>query len=369
MTVVAEPTYADAEHAAVNGAMLCAIRQACGPVLFASNPLQRASIKQAGAGLDGVTVQDIDVMPPGGVHLRRMRAQWRTLDGLARQHGPAALVLLSAGPETLFVARGLVERHQAMRVFAVMHGNLATVTGWRSRDPRRRLIDLRSGLALARHPRIRLIVLEEHIRTAAAEAGLSNRFLVWPLPSNAQEQAAPARWTPPQRLRLAFVGTANRIKGFADVLALARAAGPAYRWALAGKLGPEFRPEEIEGFELPSGPLDRPGFLREVRRADYAIMSFGPDYRLTASGSLMDCVAQRKPIIAVGNPALDALQRRFGPIGHVCPDLDAAARLLAEPARLRDPDAYAAFQRALDRVQADRLPQSLACIVRRDLGC
>lgn len=31
MILVAEPTYADAEHAAVNGAILCAIRQACGP--------------------------------------------------------------------------------------------------------------------------------------------------------------------------------------------------------------------------------------------------------------------------------------------------------------------------------------------------
>ena len=367
MILVAEPTYADAEHAAVNGAILRAVHLARGPVLFASTPLQRAGVVQAGAELDGITVQDIAVMPPGGVRLRRMRAQWRTLDGLVRQHGPATLVLLSAGPETLFVARGLVERHRAVRVFAVMHGNLATVVGWRSRDLRRRLIDLRSGLAVARHPRIRLIVLEDHIKPAAAEAGLSNEFLVWLLPSNAKEQAPPARWTPPRRLHLAFVGTANRTKGFADVLALARAAGPAYQWALAGKLGPEFRPDEIEGFHLPPGPLDRPAFLEEVRKADYAVMSFGPDYRLTASASLMDCVAQRKPIIAVGNPALETLQRRFGPVGHVCPDLEAVARLLAEPARLRDPDAYAAFQRALDAIQADRLPQSLARTVCRDL--
>ena len=98
-------------------------------------------------------------------------------------------------------------------------------------------------------------------------------------------------------------------------------------------------------------------------------MSFGPDYRLTASASLMDCIAQRKPIIAVGNPALDMLQRRFGLIGHVCPDLEAVARLLAEPARLRDPGAYAAFQQALDSIQAARLPQSLARTVSRDLGC
>lgn len=366
---MAEPTYGGADHAAINAGLLQAIGQVAGPVVFASTAGQRAAILEADArALDGAECRDIRVMEPGGVHLRRMAAQWRALSGLVAAHRPELAVLLSAGPETLFVARGLAMRHPRLRQFVVMHGNLATATGWRSRDPRRRLIDLNTGLRLARHPRIRLVVLEDHIRTAALHHGLAADFLVWPHTVLAGEAGTMAPWQPSGRLRIAWVGTANRRKGFEDYLALHRHNAARHDWLVVGRPGDEFDPAALAGLDIPAERLDRAAFLARLRRADYAFMAFRSEYELTASGSLLDCINQRKPILAVRNAMLEGLARRHGPIGHLCDDLAGVRALLEDGAALRDPARYAGFQRALDAIAHTRLPQALAATMREHLA-
>ncbi len=365
MILTVEPTYADHEHAAVNVALLQAIG-ACGPVRLAATPEQSAAMQEAAT--HRTPTQIITVLPPGGVHLRRMAAQWRTLHTLVRQHRPEPLILLSAGPETMFVMRALVTRHPWLRIVAIMHGNLADITGWRSRDPRRRLIDLASGLRVARHPRIRLVVLEEGIRDAARPL-IPHDLLVWPLTILPNEIAQPAPWAPGPRLNLVFPGTASRGKGFDTVRAWRAAAPDAYEWSIAGRPTPEYTATDMAGFQTPTGRLSRAAYLTAIRKADFALMALGPEYELTASGSLLDCVAQAKPLISLTSPALEALARRYGPPGHILPSPDAIQRLLADPARLRDPAAYAAFQQNLAAAAQDRLPQALAPIVCKDIQC
>lgn len=97
-------------------------------------------------------------------------------------------------------------------------------------------------------------------------------------------------------------------------------------------------------------------------------MAFRAEYELTASGSLLDCITQRKPIIAVEHPMLTALARQYGPFGYLCTDISAAESLLADPSNLRDPVAYAGFQRVLDTIHRDRGPEALAKIISRDVA-
>ncbi len=367
--LVAEPTYRDGEHAAVNGALLEALALAAGPAVLATTRQQRDAIAEVDERpLAGVEWREIEVMAPGGVHLRRMRAQWRTLSGLVAALRPSVLVLLSAGPETLFVARGLALRHPTLRIRIVMHGNLATAIGWRSRDPRRRLIDLRAGLRVARHPRIRLVVLEEHIRTVALRHGLADDFLVWPHTVLEREAAAVVPWPAPARLRIAWVGTANRHKGFDDYIALHRSVGASYDWPVVGRPSAEYDEAALAGLDIPPARLDRAAFLARVRTADYAFMAFRDEYELTASGSLLDCINQRKPLIAVRNAMLDGLVAQHGPIGHLCADIEEVKRLLEHPSALRDPVSYAGFQRSLDAIAQTRLPRALAETIRGHLA-
>ena len=365
MIVAVEPTYGDHEHAAPNLALLQALA-ACGPLHLAATPDHAASLTEAAA--HALPTTSIAIHPPGGVHLRRMASQWRILDRLVRQHRPEPLVLLSAGPETLFAMRALVTRYPRLRIFAVMHGNLADITGWRSRDPRRRWIDLLSGLRIARHPRIHLVVLEPGIGDAVRPL-LPNRFTVWPLMLLPNELASPRPWTPGARLRLVFPGSASPGKGFDTVRAWRAAAPDAYEWSLAGRATKDYSDADLAGFATPHARLSRPDYLAALRRADFALLALGPEYHLTASGSLLDCVAQQLPVIALDSPALAALTRRYGPPGHVLPDPAAVQALLSDPARLRDPAAYAAFQQNLAAAAQDRLPVAITPIIRRSIAC
>lgn len=369
MIVVVEPTYAGDDHAAVNGAILQSLSIACGPVLFAATAKQHAGVAEAlKDGLAEVATETIHVMPPGGVKLRRMWGQHRFLSDIVGRHRPEALVLLSAGPETLFAARWLATRHHRLRILAVMHGNISGIVGWRSRDPRRRLIDMTSSLRAARHPRIQLVVLEATIKDRLATL-IPNRIVVWPMPTNHVEQPAWTRWTPPRRLTLTCVGSANREKGFAGIIAMQKQTGALYQWAVTGTISAEFAPEDVEVFTKPSRRLNREDYLAEVRKADYAVITFGQDYALTASASLLDCFTQRKPVIALRTAALSSLEAEFGAFGYLCDGPDAMLQLVMEPGRLRDEAAYAGFQRTLDTIHAARLPDALAVTLRTDIGC
>jgi hypothetical protein len=166
-----------------------------------------------------------------------------------------------------------------------------------------------------------------------------------------------------------FVGSANRQKGFDQILKLQRKFRTNYDWALAGTISEDLSGTDLVDFDLPPGRLSRADYLAAVRRADYAIVAFGPEYALTASGSLLDCMTQTKPLIAVRNTSLEALQTQYGPFGYLCADLEAMATLLSQPERLRDAVAYAGFQQTLRAMHADRLPDRLATKIQTDLGC
>ncbi len=364
--IIAEPTYRDAEHAPTNAvfAHVLAGHAAC----LAATTIQYDAIAAAASGTALPPHTPITVLPPGGVNLERMHTQWRTLNALVTQRRGTKLLLLSAGPETMFVARALVTRHPALVIHAIMHGNMADLAGWRSRDPRRRLIDLRAGLGVAKHPRIHLVVLENYIAAAAARGGplwrgVPNALRIWPLPTLAQEEPAPRKWTPGPRLRLTVPGTANREKGFDTILALA-ADAPQHDWFVTGRLGAEYRDAPIAAAP---GRLSRPDYLAALRSADYAVLAHQPAYDLTASGSILDCATNGIPLIALHSPAVDALTAAHGPLGYSVPDRAAAEVLLRSPV-LQDRVAYARFQTALDALHRSRTAAALAPLLHRDLG-
>jgi hypothetical protein len=373
MILVVEPTYADAEHAPCNAAMLHSIALAHPNekiVLAATPDHQRYLMEVIDAGVPAFERQDIAVLAPGGVTFSRFQAQYRTIDGAIRGNETSTVILLSCGPETFFACRLLVLRHPGLRIFIVVHGNLKEVVGWRSRDPRRRLFDFRSGLAIANHRRIRLIVLEDYIREAAANRCVKNRFLVWPHPISDRERPSPVAWTPGPTLNITFVGSASLAKGFGEFSALRRrVAEYPYRFQLAGVIYDDrISEDDMVGIERPKTRLTRPAFLDMVRRADYCFVSLKDEYNFTASGSLLDCISQCKPIIAVGTPILAEFERKYGRFGFLCPDIDSAVELMSDPVRLRDPAAYAKFQDSLRAMRRDRLPDAVGRIIDRDLA-
>ncbi len=380
MIGIIEPTYGQHDHAAVNAALVRAVALAFPDekILFAASPMHRRYVESSCRLPPQVSTIDIAVPPPGGVSVRRLTAQWRAFRAvMGGVNKPRAVILLSSGPETFFASRLIAAEFGAVSLFIVLHGNLNDAVGRRSRDPRRRLFDYRSGLAAARHPRIKLIVLEEHIRTAAIRLQLAPApsLLTWPLPLNEDEiEKSALRRAAGSPIRIAFIGAATHNKGFDKFLTLARAlsncsAKRRYEFRLIGAMIEEFPEAVHSNIPLSAQPLARDAFIRNLREIDYVILPFMVDtYALTASGSLLDCVSQQKPIISLDFPAVRNLTERFGRIGFVCDSMEEMQNLLLSCQDVSDAVVYANFCDRLATISASRTTVATAGVIRRDIG-
>jgi glycosyltransferase involved in cell wall biosynthesis len=373
MIGIMEQTHSRHDHAPVNAVLIHATSLALPgeDILFASTAEHRGHVRAVRSLPDRVQCVNIAVPPPGGVRFTRFVAQWRAMRALM-QKGPRAIILLSSGPETFFAARAMVAMFPSVVFFIVLHGNLNDAMGWRSRDPRRRLFDYRSGLAAARHPRIRFVVLEDYILAAAVRKQVlrPETTSVWPNAINEGEFATdPPAWSGRERIRIAFAGTATRNKGFHRFLDLARAADPdAYEFELVGSLIEPF-PEADRMIDIPAQPLARDAFIQRLRAADYVVLPYNETtYEFTSSGSLVDCIAQMKPVIALGVPGVLDVSKRFGEIGFVCSSMQEMQALLVRKDQLSDAASYTMFQRNLAAAAASRTAAGIARLIRRELA-
>lgn len=372
--LVAEPTYRGTDHAPFNAAVLTACRIACPGrrIAFAASSIHFAGVAPL-LGPDHLPeFRPIEVLPPVGSHIPRFLAQFNGVRRALSATGATAALLLSSGPETFFAARSLAALHRHLRLAVVMHGNAGLLLERRTRDPLFRAFDYTAGFAATRHPRIRTIVLEEHIADLIARTFPGRpRCLVWPhpVPPGEYPPDAPVR-APDGPLRVGFVGAASKTKGFDRFLAAAgRFHGRGIEFRLAGYLTPDFTPAEVPLAGAATEPLPRAAFLDAIRGLDFAFLPFRSDvYEFTASGSLLDCIANLVPVIATRSTLLERLTRDYGPIGHVCASAEDACALFADPARLADPEAIRGFRAALARIRADRQPEGLARLLRRDLA-
>ena len=372
MILVIEPIFPNAHHAPGNAGNLRAILLAAKgePVVFAAHPRHHAAVRDllGDFGSMNFTATDIEVLPPGGISIRRFISQTRSLVGLTRRLNARIVIVLGTASETLFACRMLATVRRNVRIVAVLHGNLDEATKPRSRDPRRRWFDNRASLAIAIHPAISFVVLEHSIARAAIAQGLvpADRCLVWPHPINEREAWSVPHTPDPQRIRIAFVGSGKHAKGFADYIRMARQIGTAsdrYAFSLIGGLYGDFPPEDLASVEIPDGFLEREEFLRRLHEIDYVCLPLRDDtYTLTASGALIDCIAALKPIIALPTPAVRDLFEN-GPVGYFCEDLPAMEAVLRDADQLADPVAYARFRANLERERTSRLAPALADVV------
>jgi hypothetical protein len=374
MIGVLEQTYAGYDHASVNAALIRAIALAFPDedILFASTAEHRGHVEQSGTLPARVRPNDIDVPPPGGVSAGRFFAQWRAIRGVMRRAKPRVVVLLSSGPETFFASRSIVSEFSSVVLFIVLHGNLNDAMGWRSRDPRRRLFDYRSGLAAARHPRIRLVVLEDYVRAAAIRQRLVPRetTVVWPHAFNDGELAsAIALRRDTSAVRIAFIGAATKNKGFDKFLDLVREGGTTdHEFRLVGSLYEEFADAALAKIEMPTRPLSREEYIDRLRDVDYVFLPYNEKtYEFTASGSVLDCVSQLKPVISLDFAGVRELAAQWGEIGFICQSMEQVKALLSRNSELSDPARYAGFQSNLAAIRESRTPAGIAPLIRRDL--
>ncbi|RVT91157.1 hypothetical protein [Sphingomonas crocodyli] len=378
MICIVEPTYAGFDHAPFNAAIIRATALAFPdePIAFASTPEHRAHVAQLGDLPAGLRTIDIDVPATGGQSVGRIVAQWRALRTAIRASGADKVLLLSSAGETFFAIRLILWAFARVRLSVVLHGNLVYAVGWRSKDPRHRLIDYRTGLRVARSDRVRMIVLEPSIKEAAIRLGVlgADRFGVWPHPINEEERDGgapidPAAMDSGRPIRIAFLGAATRRKNFhlfVDLVRRVRAKSARYRFSLIGFQMEDFS-DAADVVDLPAAPLDRAAYIAALREVDYVLLPLAAPYELSASGTLLDCVTTARPIMALNLPAARAIADETGDIGFICDTMEEMETLLLSGDAVADPARHAAFRAHLSAAADRRTPAALAPLIRADL--
>jgi hypothetical protein len=299
-----------------------------------------------------------------------------TLLFLRRTYGPVhdkqpQVIFLTGEPHHIWAAKLYRMVTPGFRCHLVLHGDVHSIRGWRSRNPFVRLRDYVSAIGRANHPDVRMIALENHIRTNidATIPGTAPFIDVIRHPCT----PADVDWLSPipadGTLRFGLLGIAGKSKGLDVFARLAQRAGKDLtrnaEFRLIGKLQNGAEQLDLSGI---SGPwpfskewLPREVFDSELARLHYVVLPYNMDYYgLSASGVLLDVLRWRKPIVAFDTPVVRELAERFGDIGVLCADEDEMAAAVNALLTDYDPQRYQRQRQNLDAAYRSRLPEAAA---------
>lgn len=376
MIAVVEPVCAGLEHVPINTSMLQVISAAFpGAPLAVSGDAGHLSelANSVGDAVAQATRWRSSRIPPrraefGGrlaVELSLIASAARGAEGAT----PRLLVLLSGTASTI-VAVKLLRAAGRLRVPVqfVLHGAAADLSGWRSRNPLRRVTDLRSAVAMPPRRRIQYVVLEEAIleRITHEHPRLARDFVGLPHPLLPAEIHRPSPSSEFRPLRVGFLGLATRQKGFDVFLQLAerltrRHPGRVEFHAIGSRPISEAAVETPFLATAPSATkLSRAEYLDLARRLHYVCLPYqGSHYELTASGVLLDAIANALPVIASRTPTVDRLFEGAEP-GHCSRDTDDMERAIEERIVGLTQERYAREVADMAGWQRSRLPATLA---------
>lgn len=314
-------------------------------------------------------------LPPRHAAFRqRLRPEFQLMRRLCREgrRGPASLVLTNALPSTLLAFKAAAAGTGA-RGQVVLHGILASLQGWRARNPLVRLQQLDTALRCPPNRRVQYIFLEESIPSTLAAVRPDCRLPCTALVEHpiVTEPDAPSDQAPrlPAEgpLRIGFLGLATPHKGYDRFLRLAaetaRRRPGRVEFHVVGR-----RPAGGDGTAaglLATPPvqhrLERPEFVRRVMDLHYICLPFaGAHYHLSPSGVLLDAIAFTRPVIAAGIPLVESLFRRYGDIGCLCRAEDDFLAAVEDLCDRPDPARYARQVTNLGRARQDRRPENQA---------
>jgi hypothetical protein len=335
MFVVCDLHHQEGAHVPFNAGLLEIIRLAFPEekiFFFAEQSHFEQVRRQVGTSISSsISWKTIASSPRKANYLPRLVSEIRILNNLVNSLGASAndrfvFTFLSASS---LLALKLLERvtRKNLRIQVISHGEIKSgVIGKRHRHPWRRFKEMRTALALFSKSTIQYLVLEHGIKERILQSlpSLAGRIevLEHPLPpcernSSRNEISRPVQF--------GFLGLANEMKGFSTYLDLVAAMSKKHpgkaEFHVIGRLasGEGARPE-MEFLATKPGleRLSREEFVERIKRLHFIIMPYRLDYyELSPSGTLLDAIAWRLPIIAAKLPIFENAFKNYGNIGYL----------------------------------------------------
>jgi hypothetical protein len=306
------------------------------------------------------------------VSVRRFWREFVTVLGALRQvpRNEYCLILMLSATSTAILAASLLAMTgwRRLGVEICLHGDAETLTGWRSRNPAVRHVDLRAMLARRKPEPIRYLVHEESVKGELGKLVPQSLAVtdVLPLPANLAEVEYCRSLRLEYPVRVGLVGQATEAKGITPFLETARLFKQQYgervEFYLVGRVFPG---DDTSAFAILDGPvctaaLSRADFRDLLARLHFVYLPLQPHYyRLAASGALLDAITWLKPVIATSVPIVSDMFARFGDIGYLCDTTAEMQQALHTVLTLMDPARYSGQIEAMHRLRVSRLPAVL----------
>lgn len=372
MIVICEPVCYGHEHVPFNAGLLETICTAYPHkrVAFYGEELHLQQVRnQIGQSLSSSIFWQPIVLPPRHAKFfSRLGSDLKLITHLLNvtdKNKGNLLVLTSAIPSTIFALKFINRR---IKVQLVMHGNLSSLTGWRSRNPFIQLTDLKSALTLGKTRSIQYIFLEESIKKKFLSILPFSKgniaVLEHPITSTEQLTNEVSIEYP---FRFGFLGLALEAKGFGSYLRVAseiksslpgQAEFHAIGWISDRKQVPNIDVLDIKPIET---MLCRKAYVSGLKSLHFICFPFKEGhYELSPSGSLLDAIAYCKPLIASKLPIFKHLFDQYGDIGYLYDDQDEFCEIVKQIVQKADAKRYHSQVLNLEKLRQARHPQSLA---------
>jgi hypothetical protein len=382
--LLAEPKFRGAVHATFNAGLVAAGVAAVGDgrVAFAAERAHLDEVRSAlaassaSAVVDRVDWRELDLGTAGGPGRRRNLRVARRVSALARDGGFAATLLASTSgyQQLLALAWRLRFSGDARPMLVVVHDNWGDFVDRRGAGPleRTKRALTKSALRLLQPAALRLAALQRGLVDEARAASRARlpRLDVLPAPLLAPPGERPAAPRPvpgpPGGRRFVLVGVAG--KGPSGWFSAAAQRTPSARFALAGSAragDPLLADPRIEA-QRGGERLDPGGYRSALAAADFGVALLDREtYRWRISASALDLLAAGVPGIFNRCAFVERLFAEHGPVGWICDDESAFARLVSRLATADEIAEYGELSRNCLRAAAAHSPERVGERLRR----
>lgn len=289
--------------------------------------------------------------------------------GICKNHKSQAIILTSCRETVLIcLAFTFLIARQRLAKYSIVHMEMKRITR-RSHNPIRRALDFASSLSFGAKIGIQYWVLEESIRTEVLKylPQTENHLRVLPHPIVQRSANSKTEYRSP--IKLGFLGMATKRKGFDVFSRVAKKAGDygCYKCYVIGRSNEI--DTQLQSDLFAQGPfreyLPHDKYKQLTSEIHYICVFLDPvRYNLSASGTLLDALSFRKPIIALNIPIVENLFNQYGDIGFLCNDESQIDRVLEELSNNINNDRYNTQVQNIKSIVQDRSPCTLAKIIR-----
>jgi len=338
MIVVIEPICHDSEHVPVNTSILEIISYAYPDELLAffGEPRHVDHLKEMTDKTIGrkITWEKIRIPSRHQEFCKRLSGDFVVIYKIIKESKStdkiSRILFTAASPSVIWVLKILkLFKIAECQTQIVLHGGLASLGGWRSRNPFLRIQDQSSALAFFNWKSMQYIVLENSIKENLTKIMPKLNGRVWtldhPFPYNKSYSNCLSLTKP---IKFAYIGVAAERKGFSSFLNTAKIIKEKYQEGVEfhalGRLPATYKnmlDAKMKALNTRPGDsiLSREEFIKRLKSMHFVCLFFNEKYyRLSASGVLLDAIAFEKPIISSDLKLFRDLESEYGEIGYRC---------------------------------------------------